>query len=80
MSEADEFSRLIGMAPVPPDSLIYADLATAMQLLEDSLDGETRSDFRRDVKPFVEQLKAFLLSGSFTEEAIRFTAVLTLIE
>ena len=80
LSAADEFSRLMSMAPAPSDSLIYADLATAMQLLEDSLDGETRSDFRRDVKPFIEQLKAFLLAGSFTEEAIRFTAVLTLSE
>ena len=80
LSEADEFSRLIGMAPVPPDSLIYADLAAAVDQIEDSLDSDTRSDFRRDVKPFVEQLKAFLLAGSFTEEAIRFTAVLTLSE
>ena len=80
LSEADEFSRLISMAPVPSDSLIYADLAAAMQLLEDSLDSDMRSGFRRDVKPFVEQLKAFLLAGSFTEEAIRFTAILTLSE
>ncbi len=80
LSEADEFSRLISMAPVPPDSLIYADLAAAMQLLEDSLDSDMRSGFRRDVKPFVERMEAFLLAGSLTEEAIRFTAVLTLSE
>ena len=80
LSEADEFSRLIGMAPAPPDSLIYADLATAIELIEDALDGDTRSDYERDFKPFVERMEAFLLAGSFTEEAIRFTAVLTLSE
>ena len=80
LSEADEFSRLISMAPVPPDSLIYADLAAAVDQIEDSLDSDMRSGFRRDVKPFVEQLKAFLLAGSLTEEAIRFTAILTLSE
>ena len=58
------------MAPVLPDSLIYADLAAAVDLIEDALDRDSRSDFRRDFKPFVEQLKTFLLAGSFTEDAI----------
>ena len=80
LGSADRFSALVSMAPAPPDWLLYADLATAIELIEDALDGDMRSGYERDVKPFVEQLKAFLLAGSFTEEAIRFTAVLTLNE
>ena len=80
LSEADEFSRLINMAPAPPDWLLYADLATAIELIEDALDGDTRFDYERNFKPFVERMEAFLLAGSFTGEAIRFTAILTLSE
>ena len=31
----------------------HADLAAAVDLIEDALDRDSRSDFRRDVKPFV---------------------------
>lgn len=80
LSSTDRFSGLMGMAPDPIDWLLYADLAAGMEMLEDALEGDMRSDFERDFKPFVENLEAFLLAGSLTEEAIRFTAVLTLSE
>ncbi len=77
LSSTGGFSGLMGMAPDPVDWLLYADLAAGLDMLEDALDGDMRSDFRRDFKPFVEPLEAFMLAGSITEEAIRFTAVLT---
>ena len=80
LGSAGRFSALVGMAPAPPDWLLYADLATAIELIEDALDGGMRSDYERDFKPFVEQLEAFLLAGSFTGEAIRVTGFLTLSE
>ncbi len=80
LSSTSGFSGLMGMAPDPADWLLYADLAAGLDMIEDALDGDMRSDFRRDFKPFVEPLEAFLLAGSVTEEAIRFTAVLTLSE
>ncbi len=78
LSSTDDFSGLMSMAPDPADWLLYADLAAGLEMLEDALDGDMRSDFERDFKPFVEPLEAFLLAGSVTKEAIRFTAVLTL--
>ena len=80
LGSADRFSALVGMAPAPPDWLLYADLATAIELIEDALDGDMRSGYERDFKPFVERLEAFLLAGSFTGEAIRVTGFLTLSE
>ena len=80
LSSADEFSMLLSKAPAPLGTLIYADLAAALELLEDSIESDMRSDYKRNVKPFVEQMKAFMLAGSFTEETIWFTAILTLSE
>lgn len=80
LSSTSGFSGLMGMAADPVDWLLYADLAAGLDMIEDALDGDMRSDFRRDFKPFVEPLEAFLLAGSLTEQAIRFTAVLTLSE
>ena len=82
MSEADEFSRLISMAPV------LARLATSTRTWPPPMESDRRRPRQetraptseRDFKPFVERMEAFLLAGSFTEEAIRFTAVLTLSE
>ena len=70
LSSTDRFSALVGMAPAPPGWLVYADLATAMEMLEDALDGDMRSDFERDVKPFVENLEAFLLAGSWSRNRL----------
>lgn len=73
-----EFGRLIGFAPEPLHLLLYADVANMLEMVEDALDADARADYRNDVEPYVEQLGALLVSGSMTEEKMRFSMVLTL--
>ena len=68
------------MVMAPVHLLFYADLAVLRELVEDSLDEETREEYESDVRPFVEQLSAFLAGGSLTREEVRFTAVVTVHE
>ena len=72
------FERVIGLAPDPLHFLIYADIAGIVEMVEDALDDETRSDYRRDVEPFVEQLGTILMAGSMTDDEMRFSVILTL--
>ena len=72
------FERIIGLAPVPLHFLIYADIEGVLEMVEEALDDEMRSDYRRDVEPFVEQLGAILMAGSMTEERMHFSMILTL--
>ena len=46
-------------------------------MAEDALSGGARSSYREDVEPFVENLSAFMVASSITEEEARFTVVLT---
>ena len=73
----DEFRRLMDAAPSPTHFLLYADLAGVMEMVEDALSGEARSSYREDIEPFVENLSAFMVASSITEEEARFTVVLT---
>ena len=72
------FERIIGLAPDPLHFLIYADIAGLLEMVEDALDDEMRSDYRRDVEPFVEQLGAILMAASMTDDEMRFSVILTL--
>ena len=72
------FERVIGLAPDPLHFLVYADIVGLLEMVEDALDDETRSDYRRDVEPFVEQLGAILMAGSMTDDEMRFSVILTL--
>ena len=80
LDSVGEYSRLADMVMAPVHLLFYADLAVLRELVEDSLDEETREEYESDVQPFVEQLGAFLASGSLTREELRFTAILTVHE
>ena len=64
-------------APSPTHFLLYADLAGVLEMAEDALSGGARSSYREDIEPFVENLSAFMVASSITEEEARFTVVLT---
>ena len=72
------FERIIGLAPAPLHFLFYADIAGMLEMVEEALDDEMRSDYRREVEPFVEQLGAILMAGSMTDDEMRFSVILTL--
>ncbi len=74
------FERIIDLAPAPLHFLIYADIAGMLEMVEEALDNEMRSNYRRDVEPFVEQLGAILVAGSMTDDEMRFTVILTIEE
>ena len=75
-----EFRELVEAVPEPLHYLLYADIAGVLEMVEDALDDETAREYRREVKPLVEQLSAFMLAVSVTDAEIRLSATLTLHE
>jgi hypothetical protein len=75
-----EFRELIEAVPEPLHYLVYADIAGVLEMVEDALDADTAKEYRREVKPLVDQLSAFMLAVSVTDADIRLSATLTLRE
>ena len=75
-----KFQRVTDLIDDPIHELVYINVAGVMETVEDALDSETRSNYRRDVKPFVEPLDIFLLATSTTATEVRVTTILTLLE
>ena len=75
-----EFRELIEAVPEPLHYLLYADIAGVLETVEDALDDDTAKEYRREVKPLVDQLSAFMLAVSVTDAEIRLSATLTLHE
>ena len=80
LRSADKFARLMDLAPNPIHTLFYVDIAGILEGVEDVLDYDTRSDYRRNVEPFVEPFDALLTTASITDEEIRITTFITLRE
>ena len=80
LSSTDKFERLIESAPDPIHFLLYADIAGILEMVEDALSSDMKSDYRRNVRPFVESLSAFMIVSSITEERTQFTTILTVQE
>ena len=78
LSSAPAFAELIARAPEPLHYLLYADIAAIVDTVEGSLDADMRSDYRRDVEPFVGQLQSYLLGASITAEEMRLSMFVTL--
>ena len=72
-----EFRELVEAVPGPLHYLLYADIAGVLEMVEDALDDETAREYRREVKPLVDQLSAFML---VTDAEIRLSATLALHE
>ena len=75
-----EFRELAEAVPEPLHYLLYADIAGVLEMVEDALDDDTAKGYRRQVKPLVDQLSAFMLAVSVTDAEIRLSATLTLHE
>ncbi len=75
-----EFRELAEAAPEPLHYLLYTDIAGVLEMVEDALDDDTAKEYRREVKPLVDQLSAFMLAVSVTDAEIRLSATLTLRE
>ena len=75
-----EFRELAEAVPEPLHYLLYADIAGVLETVEDALDDDTAKEYRREVKPLVDQLSAFMLAVSVNDAEIRLSATLTLHE
>ena len=80
LSSAVKYSNLAKLAPIPLHLLIYADIAGIVEVVVDGLDEDALEDYEDDVRPYVENLNAFMLASSLTDERWHFTAALTLQE
>ncbi len=80
LSSAVKYSNLAELAPIPLHLLIYADIAGIVEVVVDGLDEDALEDYEDDVRPYVENLNAFMLASSLTDERWHFTAALTLQE
>ena len=77
LGSVKRFGQIFDMASEPIQFLLYADVSGLLNMLEDALPSDTRRSYRRDVRPFVENLSVFMLTGSTTADEARITAVLT---
>ena len=77
LGDDPSFLRAAEAVPATVDFLFYANIAGILEMVEDALRREARRDYRENVRPFVENLSAFLISSSITAEEVRITTVLT---
>ena len=75
-----EFRRVIDAAGSPVHSFIYANIAALVEAIDDGLAGEDRRAFRNDVRPYIQNLSAFLITTSVTPREVRMSAILTAVE
>ena len=72
LSSAVKYSNLAKLAPIPLHLLIYADIAGIVEVVVDGLDEDELEDYEDDVRPYVENLNAFMLASSLTDERWHF--------
>lgn len=77
LDETPAFRRAADALPDPIEFLIYANIQGFLEMVEDGLDSEARRDYREDVRPWLENLSAFMMASSITTEEVRVTSVLT---
>ncbi len=80
LSSAARFSRILDLAPVPLQFLMYVDFQGVLDMVEDGMDEGDRADYEEDVQPFLEPFEAFLMAASATEDIALFTVAVTLQE
>ncbi len=78
LNSSGKYSELAELAPSPLHLLLYADIAGIVEMVVDGLDEDDLDYYEEDVRPFVENLSAFMVASSLTDERWRFTAALTL--
>ena len=78
LSSQSRYSDLAELAPSPLHVMMYVDIAGILEVIVDGLDEDDLDDYEEDIRPFVENLSAFMVASSLTAERWRFTAALTL--
>lgn len=78
LGSTGKYSALADMAPTPLHFMMYADIAGIVDMVVDGLDEDGLDDYEEDVRPFVENLRAFMVASSLTGDRWHFTAALTL--
>ena len=80
LGSAGKYSNLSDLAPSPLHFFMYADIAGIVDMIIDGLGEDELDDYEDDVRPYVENLGAFMVASSLTDERWHFTAALTLKE
>ena len=80
LDDDSEFRRVMDAAPSPVHYFLYANIAELVEAIEDGLAGEDRRTFRNDVRPYIENLSALLITTSVTPQEVRASVILTAVE
>lgn len=78
LSNEEEFSRVVGMAPDGKNSILYFNIE---EMVGDALTGQapsTRDAYSEDAAPFLDPLRVFLAGVSTNAETTTFTTVITI--
>ena len=80
LDDNSEFRRVMDAAPSPVHHFVYANIAALVEAIEHGLGGEDRQEFRDNVRPYIENLSAVLMTTSFTPQEVRASVILTAME
>ena len=80
LGSSGKYSSLTDLTPSPLHFFMYADIAGIVKMIVDGLDEDELDDYEDDVRPYVENLGAFMVASSLTDQRWHFTAALTLKE
>ena len=75
-----EFRRVFDASAFPVHYFVYANVFALVEAIDDALEGNDRKTFRKDVRPYVQNLSAFLLTTSITPQEVRMSTILTAVE
>ena len=80
LEDNPEFRRVMDAAASPVHHFLYLDIVGIVEAVDDALSGEDRREFRRNVRPYVQGLAAFLVTTTVTPQEVRTSAILTAVE
>ena len=75
-----EFRRVFDASAFPVHYFVYANVFALVEAIDDALEGNDRKTFRKDARPYVQNLSAFLLTTSITPQEVRMSTILTAVE
>ena len=68
LSSQSKYSALAELAPTPLHLMMYVDIAGILEVIVDGLDEDDLDDYEEDVRPFVENLSAFMVASSLSDD------------
>ena len=75
-----EFRRVFDASAFPVHYFVNTNVFALVEAIDDALEGDDRKTFRRDARPYIQNLSAFLLTTSITPQEVRMSAILTAVE